>query len=454
MLTKRQKQNKNYMKPRFLTSLFALTAVAFCRAEAPADDSPDIIKPETKTNLVNVADGFSSTSVNTAVFRTNSLVTDGDTQYISFYDPEGYVTLGKRKHGNDNWELNRTQYKGNVKDGHNIISIGVDGEGYVHVSFDHHGNPLHYAKGVAPGSLELGEMQPMTGTDEGKVTYPEFYTLSNGDLLFVYRSGASGRGNMAINRYDVKTGKWERVQDSLVDGEEERSPYWQVYIDGNDVIHVSWVWRETWLVETNHDMCYAKSTDGGKTWLKSDGTPYALPITAKNAEYAWQIPQNSELINQTSMTADADSNPYIVTYWRSQDSEIPQYRIIWNDGKEWNHKQITNRTQPFSLSGGGTKMIPISRPRVVADGDYIGVVFRDKERGGVVSMAETTTGANGNWTVTDVTDFDVDAWEPSIDTQLWRSCKKLHIFVQPTHQGDGERAIESAPTTVSVLEIN
>ena len=416
--------------------------------------TPEIVKPETKTNLVNVADGFSSTSVNTAVFRTNSLVTVGDTQYVSFYDPEGYVTLGKRKHGSYNWELKRTQYKGNVNDGHNIISMGVDGDGYVHVSFDHHGHPLHYAKGIAPGSLELGEMQPMTGIDEEKVTYPEFYNLSNGDLLFVYRSGASGRGNMAINRYDVKTGKWERVQDSLVDGEEERSPYWQVYIDGNDVIHVSWVWRETWLVETNHDMCYAKSTDGGKTWLKSDGSQYALPITAKNAEYAWNIPQNSELINQTSMTADSDSNPYIVTYWRSQNSEVPQYRIIWNDGKEWRHKQISNRTQAFSLSGGGTKMIPISRPRVVADGDYIGVVYRDRERGGVVSMAETKTGANGEWTVTDVTDFDVDAWEPSIDTQLWRDSKKLNVFVQPTHQGDGEKAIESAPTTVSVLEIN
>ncbi|MCM1489828.1 MAG: BNR repeat-containing protein [Muribaculum sp.] len=402
---------------------------------------------------VDVGEGFSGTSVNTAVFRTNSLVTYGDTQYISYYDPEGYMTLGKRKHGNDEWEIHRTQYKGNVKDGHNIISMGVDGDGFIHVSFDHHGHPLRYAKGIAPGSLELGELQPMTGIDEGKVTYPEFYSLSNGDLLFVYRSGASGRGNMAINRYDVKNKKWERVQDSLVDGEEERSPYWQVYIDGNDVIHVSWVWRETWLVETNHDMCYAKSLDGGKTWLKSDNSEYRLPITAKNAEYAWRIPQNSELINQTSMTADTESHPYIVTYWRSEDSGVPQYRIIWNDGNAWNHRQITNRTESFSLSGGGTKMIPIARPRVVADGEYIGVVFRDRERGGLVSIAESQTGAEGEWTITDITDFDVDAWEPSIDTQLWRDKKQLNIFVQPTHQGDGERAVESAPTTVSVLEV-
>ena len=471
------------------------------------------------TLLTEIGPGYSSTSVNTAVFRTNSVITHGDTQYASYYNPDGYVTLAKRELGTTDWTVAPTQYKGNVSDGHNVISMGVDGEGYLHVAFDHHGHPLHYARSKAPGSLELGEMEPMTGIDEGNVTYPEFYTLSNGDLLFIYRSGASGRGNMAINRYDVATRTWQRVQDSLIDGEEERSPYGQFYHDANDVMHVSWVWRETWLVETNHDLCYARSSDGGRTWQRSDGTDYTLPITASNAEYAWRIPQNSELINQTSMTADAASHPYIVTYWRetsdqeplqggqasslsqtseqgaqasslsqtseqgahpsslSQNSEqgaqasslsqtseqggqasslstgsIPQYRVIWHDGHKWHSRQITDRKTPFSLSGGGTKMIPVSRPRVVADGDYIAMIFRDKERGSRVSIAETTTGAEGDWTVTDLTDFDVDAWEPSIDTDLWRAQKKLHIFVQPTSQGDGERVIDRTPTPVSILE--
>ena len=405
-----------------------------------------------ESNLIEVGPGYSGTSVNTAVFRTNSLVTHGDTQYISYYDPDGYVTLGKRKVGDEKWEIHKTQYKGNVKDGHNVISMGVDGKGYLHLSFDHHGHPLRYAKSVAPGSLELGEMIPMTGIDEEKVTYPEFYALKNGDLLFVYRSGASGRGNMAINRYDVKKGKWLRVQDSLLDGEEERSPYWQMYIDANDVIHLSWVWRETWLVETNHDMCYAKSTDGGKTWRRSDGKKYKLPITASTSEYACRIPQNSELINQTSMTADSKSHPYIVSYWRSADSEVPQYRLVWHDGKEWKNRAISERVTPFSLSGGGTKMIPISRPRIVAEGNRIGVMYRDMERNGVVSLASTGSGAEGDWKTIDLTAFGVDAWEPSLDTSLWRDRGLLHIFVQKTSQGDGEVALERAPTPIYVLE--
>ena len=205
--------------------------------------------------LVEVGKGYSCTSVNTTIFRHNSLVTKGNTQYISYYDADGYLVLGKRKLKSDRWTLNRTQYKGNVKDAHNGISMMLDGEGYLHVSFDHHGHRLNYCRSVAPYSLELGDKEAMTGVDEGNVTYPEFYLLSGGDLLFVYRSGSSGRGNLVMNRYSVKEKKWYRVQDVLIDGEEQRNAYWQLYVDSKGTIHLSWVWRETGGVETNHDLC-------------------------------------------------------------------------------------------------------------------------------------------------------------------------------------------------------
>lgn len=403
--------------------------------------------------LVEVGEGYSQTSVNTAVFRNNSLVTSGDGQYIAYYDADGYLMLGKRKFGSDRWTLHRTQYKGNVKDAHNVISMMIDGKGYLHVAFDHHGHPLNYCRSLKPYSLELGEKEPMTGVDEGNVTYPEFYLLSGGDLLFAYRSGSSGRGNLVLNRYDVKTGRWHRVQDVLIDGEDKRNAYWQLYVDEQGTIHLSWVWRETWHVETNHDLCYARSYDNGVTWYKANGRKYDLPIRLGNAEYACRIPQNSELINQTSMSADAGGNPYIATYWRDPDSDVPQYRIVWHDGLEWHSRQVGERTVPFSLKGGGTKMIPIARPRIVVDGGEIYYVFRDEERGSKVSVAHTADVANGKWQFADLTDFAVDAWEPSHDTELWKKQRRLHLFVQHTRQGDGERTVEFAPQPVYVLEV-
>lgn len=426
-----------------ICALAASMLICSCASHTPAVKS------------IDVAPGYAATSVNTAVFRGSSLVTHGSHQYIAFYDPEGYVTIGRRALGTDNWTLTRSQYKGNVADAHNVISIGVDGSGRLHASFDHHGHPLRYCRAIEPGSTVLGPLEPMTGIDEADVTYPEFYTLAGGDLLFAYRSGASGRGNLVLKRYDLHSQQWSHLQDILIDGENQRNAYWQLFVDPAGTIHLSWVWRETWLVETNHDLCYARSTDGGLTWQRSDGTPYTLPITMATAEVAWPIPQKSELINQTSMTADAAGRPYIATYWRDQDSDTPQYRLVWLDADgRWQAQQIGQRHTPFSLSGGGTKMIPIARPRLVSDGRRAYYIYRDAERQSRVTVASTTNLASGKWQITDVTPYSVEAWEPSLDINLWNTRHRLNIFVQPTLQGDGEKTVTGTPPSmVRVLEV-
>jgi hypothetical protein len=77
----------------------------------------------------------------------------------------------------------------------------------------------------------------------------------------------------------VKARKWTRLQNNLIDGENTRNAYPQITVDARGTIHISWVWRESPDVATNHDLCYAKSTDGGRTWEKSSGEKYQLPIT-------------------------------------------------------------------------------------------------------------------------------------------------------------------------------
>lgn len=407
--------------------------------------------------LVPVGDGWANNSVNVTVFRKNSLVTYKDTQFIAYYDNDGFLILGKRKLPKGEWILHKTQYTGNVSDAHNSISIMVDGAGYLHVSWDHHGHPLRYAKSTAPLSLELGDKQPMTGELEENVTYPEFYKMPNGDLIFIYRDGQSGKGNLVLNRYNVKTKTWNQLQKNLIDGEGKRNAYAQSGVDDKGVIHISWVWRETPDVATNHDLCYAKSLDGGITWMNSLGEKYTLPIIAETSEYAALIPQNSELINQTAMTTDSKGNPYIATYWREKNSDIPQYHIVYNRDHEWKMMNLNFRNTPFSLKGGGTKRIPISRPQLIVDtkgkNTNLFLLFRDEERGGKVSMAVCQDLNTNKWDIRDLTDFSVGSWEPSFDTELWRNKKQLHIFVQKADQVDGEGKADIAPQKVQILEV-
>jgi hypothetical protein len=409
-----------------------------------------------KVHIIPVEKGWANNSVNAVVFRKNSLVTFKDTQYIAFYDAGSYVVLGKRKSGTEQWVLKRTRYKGNTADAHNMISIMVDGDGYLHMSWDHHNNQLRYCRSVQPGSLEMTEKMPMTGKVENKVSYPEFYKTPDGDLLFFYRDGGSGNGNLVINKYNTATKQWSQLNSNLIDGENQRNAYWQACVDGKGTIHISWVWRESPDVASNHDMAYARSTDGGVTWEKSNGEKYQLPITATTAEYAVRIPQKSELINQTSMGTDEKGNPFIATYWRESNTTVPQYHVVYYDGKKWQSASVNSHKTPFSLSGGGSKRIPISRPQVMVKGSgsdaSILMVFRDEERGSKISVATIDKIKTGKWKVIDLTDTSIGSWEPTYDTELWKQQKILNLFVQHVEQADAEGITNTPPQMVEVLE--
>ncbi|KFI06331.1 neuraminidase [Massilia sp. BSC265] len=416
------------------------------------------VKQQAGVRIVEVADGWSANSVNAVVFRKNSLVTHEVSQYIAFYDATGRVVLGKRRLGATDWQLAPTQYLGNAKDAHNSISIMVDGTGILHVAWDHHDGPLRYARGMAPGALTLGPQEAMAGRGEQSVSYPEFYRMPDGGLLFLYRDGGSGRGDLVINRYDPVSRTWQRLQDHLLSGEGRRNAYWQAFVDRTGTLHLSWVWRESPDVASNHDLAYARSRDGGRTWERSNGEPYRLPITASTAEVAAHIPQRSELINQTAMAADRDGNPVIASYWRntSSGSAVPQYRVVVHDGKGWQSQDLAFRRAAFSLSGLGTKAIPISRPQILVDSAGAAprawVVFRDAERGHKVSVACTTDLRAGGWQVFDLLDRPMGAWEPSFDTELWRDSGQLNLYLQTVHQADAEGVLATSPTKVGVLE--
>ena len=406
--------------------------------------------------MVPVDSGWAANSVNTVVFRKNSLVSCRDTQFIAFYNPQRLVVLGKRKLGTDKWLLQTTAYQGNTDDAHNCISIMADGKGYLHLAWDHHNNQLHYAKSVAPFSLQMTAVMPMTGLHENRVSYPEFYRVANGNLLFFYRDGGSGQGNLVMNTYDVNTGTWTQLQSNLVDGQGQRNAYWQACTDVKGTIHLSWVWRESPDVASNHDLCYACSKDGGFSWQKSTGEKYHLPVTEASAEHACTIPQRSELINQTSMVADVSGHAYIATYWRDSGQTIPQYHIVYQTGKGWQVSNLLFRKTAFSLSGGGTKRIPIARPQIIAwqSGKNLAaaLIFRDEERGNKVSVAVNRNIQSSSWKISDLTAGTVGQWEPTYDTELWKGSNLLHLFVQQVQQADAEGKTATPPQMIQVLE--
>ena len=81
-------------------------------------------------------------------FQEDAILSYGDYQYVTFYEtaPGGnnsnhLVQLGRRRMTPTvgTWQfLTFEDYIQNTQDGHNIISMGISGDGKIHLSFDHH----------------------------------------------------------------------------------------------------------------------------------------------------------------------------------------------------------------------------------------------------------------------------------------------------------------------------
>ncbi|MCL2043967.1 MAG: BNR-4 repeat-containing protein [Treponema sp.] len=338
--------------------------------------------------------------------------------------------------------------------------------------------------------LMIGTTHGQQAAAESSVTYVEFYKIQHaqagslvkpGDLLFAYRQGGSGSGYMVLNRYDTVTQTWHRVHDRLLDGTLQNatgqsfSPYWQMFVDETGRIHLSWTFRETPNVETNSHKYYMYSDNGGSTWSTMSGRQINVPAgpantnnAAQRAEQVWPIDYNRNLMNQTNMTGEG-GRPYILTYFSTTQAGTPnlgpiQYRVIYHTtgtatGGEWKITQVTYRTfnentirNPY-IGGSGTITSPLSRPRmVVRKNDNTGFVeafficrYQDSrvdsvttadntldERRVVMYSTANIDGPEGpnKWKRTVLTDFSVNFWEPSFDTDIWKEHGKLHIFVQ------------------------
>lgn len=433
--------------------LFAATLTS-CSIHTPPEDwlGPDGIGVR---QIPIDKKAFSGSSVNVVAGTRQMLYTHGVYQYAGYYDPEGRVVLAKRRLGEDRWSVEKTPFSANTTDAHNSISLIVDGKGYLHLAWGHHDSPLNYSVSESPESLSMEDPLGMVGSAESSVTYPQFFKFDSGDLLFVYRDGASGQGKVVLNHYDVGRGEWTRRQDNLIDGEGERSAYWDMVVGNDDTLYLAWVWRESPDVATNHDLLYAQSTDGGKTWQRRNGAEYELPITHQTAEIAYKIEQNSNLMNPPVIAVANNGVPFIASYWSENPGDIPSFNIVHHTSEEWQFIAGPKAKYNFSLAGGGTKNPPISRASLLVGKhlEMIHLIYRSDYHGGHVVAASLADLLVPQWTYRYLTDSSVGAWEPSIDPAQWSGMGQVHMLLQDVEQVDGDDTFgkQQEATPISLL---
>ncbi|MBA4147800.1 MAG: BNR-4 repeat-containing protein [Verrucomicrobia bacterium] len=298
--------------------------------------------------------------VNGQSFQQNAVETFNGFQYATYYDAARRLCVARRSLKSSEWEVirfNDYHFKGNNT--HNVSVIGISPRnGAIHLSFDHHGHPLHYRvsrPGVASRPKQFAWTADLFGeiTSELepekkllRVTYPRFLRTPKGDLQFGCRIGGSGNGDKCLADYDSKSGQWSGFggyaggKGTYGAASISRNAYLNgLTYDRKGRLHVTWCWRETGNPMTNHDLYYAWSKDLGKTWLNNAGQTIGergkeLVTLDSTGARAVEIPMNRGLMNAMTQATDSRNRIHILTFHLPDN--IPE-QTDWNSTRPKTH---------------------------------------------------------------------------------------------------------------------
>ncbi len=296
-----------------------------------------------------------------------SLYTHGNRQYIAYYNANRNLVVGQKNLDDEKFELHtmpstRRETMGGTStvldwDSHNYVTIGVDKDGFVHLSGNMHVHPITYFKSKKPHDIStLAQEMELIGTNEEKCTYPNFMLTKDGELLFHYRDGSSGNGKEIYNIYSCENKSWSRMLDvPLTDGQGLMNAYQtQPTVMKDGWYHVYWVWRDTPDCETNHDLSYMKSPDL-KNWFDAFGRKIELPATLDNKSLIVDpIPVKGGIINLGAKLCLDENNKPVFVYHKYDSAGNLQIYAAYTEGDKWIYKQVTNWDYRWEFSGRGS----------------------------------------------------------------------------------------------------
>lgn len=350
----------------------ALTAFGLLGLSPSAEAQISITKIG-ESKVTDSALPFSTHALNFRSHQDDAIVSFNGYQYCVFYSIRGndtrrrFVSVGRRKLPDGAWEkVVLTDYTQTTNDNHNVIAMGVcEGDGTIHLAFDHHNDVLNYrvsVRGLATNpedhrwvaskfNAERDNLPGLREEDTRSLTYPRFFNKPDGDLHLVHRRGSAIAGRQRFLTYSQDTQEWT-YNGLYIDGTRDDyrndagqttrlNPYLHgIAYDDNDRLHISWVWRTT--NGRNFDFMYAYSDDFGRDWQNTDGQnagrTRGRPMHLNNPVNlrVFEFPEGS-LLNQTGQAIDSDGRVHVV----QRDGN--RFRHIYRDTDgTWHDNRIDN----------------------------------------------------------------------------------------------------------------
>ena len=413
--------------------------------------------------VVPLGEGYASSTVNTTIFRHHGLVTQGDYQFGAYYVSSTEIAVFRRHLRDNSIQTGALAGAFRTADVHNCISLGIDSRGFVHMAYDHHGNPLNYRRSSQPMDVtEWSDPLPLTGQLEERVTYPYFIMRPDtGDLLLLYRYGGAGNGDACLKAYNPETQVWSDLAMRVIKGMDQvpwtSNAYWNhPAFDSRGNLLLSWAWRVNQKASANadfifnHNHGFAKSPDGIH-WFTSHGVELSLPMTQVNSEIIWPTTPGATIANQCSSAVDSKDRLHIAVHGATEPGGAPQYQHIWSNGQNWQCNVLSERETPFGLL---TWDVPMSRPEILIDrADRVYVIYRcDLTFQRFVAQRLDPPDYAPPGQIFELWPEDLKHSEPIVDRIRWRTEGVLSLLIQRTTQPPLIAQEDLPPEPVQVVD--
>ena len=285
------------------------------------------------------------------------LVTNGNTQYVGYYDSDHRMTIAMRQIGSTSW-IRTTLGETVGWDSHNYVTLQIDSAGYIHVSGNMHNVSLRYYRSNNPNDIgSFQQINSMIGINETSVTYPNFLQGTDNNLYFYYRDGASGNGAWFFNRYDTGSRTWLRLYGGPLFGNtgDVNAYFTGPKLGPDGRFHIGFLWRDSADAATCHDMSYIRTRGSSlDSWETASGQALSLPVTVNNTNTIIDpVPVAGGLINMGYNIGFDSQSRAIITYHKYDNSGNSQIYNARFENSSWVRYQASSWNYRWDFGGLG-----------------------------------------------------------------------------------------------------
>lgn len=234
-------------------------------------------------------------------------------------------------------------------DAHRNPHILIDEHGYIYLFYGSHCTPTYLSKSARP--FDIDEWVDM-GVVADSSSYPQPWQLASGEIVVLYRGGGTHDATETLARSYDGGATWRNRVDVVVTP--PKNGCYGVSIAENGAfprkVHFVWsVTRGDWW--QRYHVYYAWSDDGGRTWRRTNGSPYDLPITEDASEMIFESDTPDHGVWLKDIQLDSACNPYALFI----DANTLTYECVWRlarllDGK-WTFHTVAASDHMYDAGG-------------------------------------------------------------------------------------------------------